>query len=327
MPQEVLVTGGAGYIGSHVCKALAEQGYTPVCYDTLEKGHRWAVRWGPLERGDIGDGERLDEVFARHRPRAIVHLAGYIEVGESVREPERYLHNNSTKTAALIEAALRHAVEAFVFSSTCAVYGVPQSERLAETHRIAPLSPYADSKARVEVALGGAAARGLRAASLRYFNAAGADPGGEIGEAHAPETHLLPLAVDAALGLAPPLTLLGTDYPTEDGSCVRDFVHVGDLADAHVRSLQWLRRQSAEGRHETFNLGSGSGYSVRQVIAETARISCHPVPHQVGPRRAGDSPRLVGDIAKARRDLGWRPTRDLSQQIDDTLRWRRKMPR
>ena len=327
MQREVLVTGGAGYIGSHVCKALADSGFIPICYDTLEKGHRWAVRWGPLERGDIGDGERLDEVFSRHRPRAIVHLAGYIEVGESVREPERYLHNNATKTAALIDAALRHAVEAFVFSSTCAVYGMPQSEFLSETHVVAPLSPYAESKARVEVSLGKAATRGLRSASLRYFNAAGADPAGEIGEAHAPETHLLPLAVDAALGFAPPLTLLGSDYPTADGSCVRDFIHVSDLADAHVRALAWLRRQPSDGRHETFNLGSGSGYSVRQAIAEAARIAGAPVPHQVGPRRPGDSPRLVGDIAKSRRELGWQPTRDLSRQIEDTLRWRRKMPR
>ena len=327
MSGKVLVTGGAGYIGSHVCKALAESGFTPVCYDTLEKGHRWAVRWGPLERGDIGDSARLDEVFVRHRPRAIVHLAGYIEVGESVREPERYLHNNATKTAALIDAALRHAIEAFVFSSTCAVYGLPQTELLAETHAIAPLSPYAESKARVEAALGKAATGGLRSASLRYFNAAGADSGGEIGEAHSPETHLLPLAVDAALDLAPPLTLLGTDYPTQDGSCERDFVHVSDLADAHVRALDWLRRQDSRGLHETFNVGSGSGYSVRQAIAETARIAGRPVPHQVGPRRPGDSPRLVGDIAKVGDVLGWKPTRDLAQQIDDTLRWRRKMPR
>ncbi len=323
----VLVTGGAGYIGSHVCKALADSGLTPVCYDTLEKGHRWAVRWGPLELGDIGDAERLDEAFSRHKPRAIVHLAGYIEVGESVREPERYLHNNATKTAPLIDAALRHGIEAFVFSSTCAVYGLPQSELLSEAHAIAPMSPYAESKARVETALAKAASRGLRAASLRYFNAAGADAGGEIGEAHQPETHLLPLAVDAALGLAPPLTLLGTDYPTADGSCVRDFIHVSDLADAHVRALHWLKKQPASGLHEAFNLGSGSGFSVRQAIAETARLSGRPVPHQVGPRRPGDSPRLVGDIAKSRRELGWQPTRDLAAQIEDTLRWRRKMPR
>jgi UDP-glucose-4-epimerase GalE len=326
MTVTVLVTGGAGYIGSHVCKALAEAGDKPVCYDTLEKGHDWAVQWGPFEQGDIGDKERLDEVFARHRPRAVIHLAGYIEVGESVRQPERYLHNNVTKSDALIDAALRHDVEAFVFSSSCAVYGLPQTDLLAETHAIAPLSPYAESKARVEQALAKAAERGLRSASLRYFNAAGADSGGTIGEAHDPETHLLPLAADAALGLGPALTLLGTDYPTPDGSCIRDFVHVSDLADAHLRALDWLGRRTANG-HEAFNLGSGAGYSVRQALAETARIAGTPVPHTVGPRRPGDSPKLVGDIGKARRELGWSPRRDLAAQIEDTLRWRRKMSR
>jgi UDP-glucose-4-epimerase GalE len=327
MIRRVLVTGGAGYIGSHICKALAESGVMPVCYDTLEKGHEWAVRWGPLERGDIGDARRLDEIFARYRPRAVIHLAGYIEVGESVREPERYLHNNATKTDVLIEAALRHEIGAFVFSSTCAVYGIPQTEFLAETHPIAPVSPYAESKARVEGALTAAAGRGLKAASLRYFNAAGADSGGEIGEAHTPESHLLPLAVDAALGLAPPLTLLGTDYPTPDGSCVRDYVHVTDLAQAHMKALLWLLPNSGAGLHEAFNLGCGAGYSVKQVLAETARVAGRAVPHSVGPRRPGDSPKLVGDIAKARRELGWLPTRDLATQIEDTLRWRKKMPR
>lgn len=323
----VLVTGGAGYIGSHVSKALAESGFTPVCYDTLEKGHAWAVRWGPLECGDIGNADRLEEVFARHRPRAIVHMAGYIEVGESMRLPDRYLHNNAANSEVLVEAAVRHGVDAFVFSSTCAVYGVPQTDQLDETHRIAPLNPYAESKARVETTLTRAASGGLRAASLRYFNAAGADSGGEIGEAHEPETHLLPLAVDAALGLGPSLTLLGDDYPTADGSCVRDFIHVSDLADAHLRALQWLRRAPATGLHEPFNLGSASGYSVRQVVAETARIAGLQVPHTVGPRRPGDSPRLVGNIEKAQRELGWCPTRDLQIQIEDTLRWRRRMPR
>jgi len=327
MSGAVLVAGGAGYIGSHVCKALAEAGYTPVCYDTLEKGHDWAVRWGPLERGDIGDAERLQAVLAKHRPRGIVHLAGYIEVGESVRLPELYLHNNATKSDILIGAAARHGVEAFVFSSSCAVYGLPQSEFLAETHRIAPINPYADSKARVERTLADMAKVGLRSAALRYFNAAGADQGGEIGEAHQPETHLLPLAADAALGLGPALTLLGDDYETPDGSCVRDFIHVTDLADAHVRALAWLKRQSASGLHEAFNLGCGSGYSVKQAVAETARIAGHAVPHKVGPRRPGDSPKLVGNIAKAKRELGWQPSRDLAAQIDDTLRWRRKMPR
>lgn len=323
----VLVTGGAGYIGSHVSKALAEAGFTPVCYDTLEKGHAWAVRWGPLERGDVGDGVRLEEVFARHKPRAIVHMAGYIEVGESVRQPDRYLLNNAKKSEVLVAVAMRHGVDALVFSSTCAVYGLPQTELLNETHRIAPLNPYADSKARVEATLTGAASEGLRAVSLRYFNAAGADVDGEIGEAHEPETHLLPLAVDAMLGVGPSLTLLGDDYPTPDGSCVRDFIHVSDLADAHLRALQWMQRAPATGRHEQFNIGSGSGYSARQVITETARIAGRPVPHTVGARRPGDSPRLVGNIEKAQRELGWYPKRDLGVQIEDTLRWRRKMPR
>ena len=323
----VLVTGGAGYIGSHVCKALAEAGALPVCLDTLEKGHEWAVRWGPLERGDIGDAALLDELFRRHRPRAVVHLAGYIEVGESVAQPERYLHNNATKTEALIAAALRHGIDGLVFSSTCAVYGLPQSALLAETHPIAPISPYAESKARVERSLAAAAKGGLRSVALRYFNATGADSGGEIGEAHKPESHLLPLAADAALGLGPELTLLGTDYDTPDGSCVRDFVHVSDLAQAHMRALGWLGDAPAGGVHEAFNVGSGSGFSVRQVLAETGRIAGQPVPHRVGPRRPGDSPRLVGDIAKSARVLGWRPTRDLAVQIEDTLRWRRKMPR
>ena len=327
MSGAVLVTGGAGYIGSHVSKALADAGLTPVSYDTMEKGHEWAVRFGPLERGDIGDASRLDEVFARHKPRAIIHMAGYIEVGESVRQPERYMHNNAAKSVVLVEAALRHGVQAFVFSSTCAVYGLPQTELLDETHPIAPLSPYAESKARVEVILADAARQGLRAASLRYFNAAGADAGGEIGEAHSPESHLLPLAVDAVLGFGPPLTLLGDDYPTPDGSCIRDYIHVTDLAQAHVRALGWLGKHSGPGVHEAFNVGSGSGYSVRQAVAETARIAGRPVPHSVGPRRPGDSPRLVGDITKAKRELGWQPTRDLAVQIEDTLRWRRKMPR
>lgn len=327
MSRTVLVTGGAGYIGSHVCKLLAETESTPITYDTLEKGHDWAVRWGPLERGDIGDADRLDEVIARHRPNAVIHLAGYIEVGESVRQPERYFHNNTMKSHVLIDIMLRHGVDTLVFSSTCAVYGLPQTELIAETHPIAPLSPYAESKARVERAMAAAAGRGLRSAALRYFNAAGADSNGEIGEAHDPETHLLPLAADAALGLGPALTLLGDDYATPDGSCIRDFVHVSDLADAHVRALGWLQRRSGEGHYETFNLGSGSGHSVQQVIAETGRIAGCTVPHRVGPRRPGDSPKLVGDIGKTTRELGWRPTRNLTVQIEDTMRWRRKLQR
>lgn len=324
----VLVTGGAGYIGSHVCKALAEAGAQPICLDTLEKGHEWAVRWGALARGDVGDGRFVEEVFVRHRPQVVIHLAGYIEVGESVAHPERYLVNNSAKSGVLISAALRHKVEAFVFSSTCAVYGLPQSEQLAEDHRIAPINPYAVSKASVERALNAAAWRGLRAASLRYFNATGADAGGEIGEAHDPETHLLPLAVDAALGLRGALVVHGEDYPTADGSCVRDYVRVTDLADAHLRAVQWLLRQQAgRGGHDVFNLGSGTGHSVKQVVDSIGRAVGRPVPHAYGARRPGDSPMLVGCISKAARELGWTPARCLETQIEDTLRWRRAMLR
>jgi UDP-glucose-4-epimerase GalE len=328
LPTPVLVTGGAGYIGSHVCKALAEAGAQPICLDTLEKGHDWAVRWGSLERGDVGDTRFVEEVFVRHKPKVVIHLAGYIEVGESVAHPERYLSNNAAKSRVLIGAAVRHRVEAFVFSSTCAVYGLPQSELLAEGHRIAPINPYAASKASVERALEAAAWRGLRSASLRYFNATGADAAAEIGEAHEPETHLLPLAVDAALGLRPALVVHGSDYPTDDGSCVRDYVHVSDLADAHVRAVQWLRSQKASrGRHDVFNLGSGAGHSVRQVVDTIGRVVGQPVPHVYGARRPGDSPRLVGSIAKARQELGWTPVRGLETQIEDTVRWRRSMRR
>jgi UDP-glucose-4-epimerase GalE len=328
IPQPVLVTGGAGYIGSHVCKALAEAGAQPVCLDTLEKGHDWAVRWGSLERGDVGDSRFVEAVFLRHKPRVVIHLAGYIEVGESIAHPERYLANNAAKSRVLIGAAIRHKVDAFVFSSTCAVYGLPQSELLAEEHRIAPINPYAASKASVERALEAAAWRGLRAASLRYFNATGADAAGEIGEAHDPETHLLPLAVDAALGLRPSLVVHGSDYPTEDGSCVRDYVHVTDLADAHLRAVRWLLgRKAGRGCHNAFNLGSSTGYSVRQVVESIGRVVGRPVPHVYGARRPGDSPRLVGHIGKAQRELGWTPARGLEAQIEDTVRWRRSMRR
>lgn len=323
----VLVTGGAGYIGSHVCKELAKAGTLPISYDTLESGHKWAVRWGPLECGDIGDAARLDDVITRYRPDAVIHLAGYIDVGESVRSPERYLQNNVEKSKTLIETMLRHGLNTLIFSSTCAIYGVPRTEFLTESHAISPLSPYAESKFRTERLINAAIGRGLRAVSLRYFNAAGADPDGQIGEAHHPEHHLLPLAADAALGLGPALTLLGDDYPTPDGSCVRDFVHVVDLAVAHIKALDWLVRAPKGGVHEVFNIGSGTGYSVREVIAEMSRIAGHDVPHAIGARRTGDSPRLVGDISKASRILGWHPERNLTQQIEDTLRWRRKMAR
>ncbi|TWT05755.1 UDP-glucose 4-epimerase GalE [Reyranella sp. CPCC 100927] len=323
MARSVLVAGGAGFIGSQVCKRLAAAGMVPVAYDTLEKGHDWAVRWGPMERGDIGDEARLTEVFARHKPDAVIHLAGYIEVGESMREPERYWHNNTVKTKTLIQFAETHGVEHFVFSSTCAVYGAPRTPRLAEGHPFNPASVYGETKLAVEELLR-APERRLRSIALRYFNAAGADPDGDVGEAHDPESHLMPLAIDAMLGTGRPLTVYGGDYDTPDGTGVRDFVHVDDLADAHVRALGYLAKG---GTATALNVGSGQGYSVRQLIDATGRLAGSKVPHSIGPRRAGDVAKLVCDTTLIERELGWSPTHGLEAQIEHALRWRRKMPR
>jgi len=323
MSRSVLVTGGAGFIGSQVCKALAQAGFTPIAYDTLEKGHAWSVKWGPLEQGDIGDRAHLDAVFARHRPEAIIHLAGYIEVGESMRDPQRYRHNNIDKSLVLIEAAEAHGVAHFVFSSTCAVYGTPRRPLLDENHSFGPVSVYGETKLEVEKALR-APGRVIRSVCLRYFNAAGADPDGEIGEAHQPESHLMPLAIDAMLGFGKPLTVFGDDWDTPDGTCVRDYVHVADLADAHVRALDYVAKG---GTATAFNLGSGHGYSVKQLIETTGRLGGQPVPHSIGARRPGDPPKLVADTTLVRQELGWSPSRDLDAQIDDAIRWRRKMPR
>ena len=346
----VLVCGGAGYIGSHVCKALAANGFRPVVLDSLEKGHDWAVRWGPLVQGDVGDRALLETIFTAHAPRAVIHLAGYIEVGESVRNPTRFWDNNVERTRALIDAALAHRTEALLFSSTCAVYGTPRGP-LDERHPFAPESPYGETKLAVERLLARAALQGLRSVSLRYFNATGAEPDDGIGEAHDPETHLVPLTIQATLGLAPPLTIFGSDYDTPDGTCLRDYVHVTDIADAHVLALRrLLERQidlaglalphaagddrasllahgnigdvaAGDGCHLAFNLGSGTGYSVRQVVDTVGRVVGRAVPHAIGARRPGDPPRLVGTIAKAQRQLAWQPRRGLEQQIADAARW------
>ena len=328
MTSPILVTGGAGYIGSHICKMLAERGTLPVCLDTLEKGNAWAVKWGPLVKGDIGDRNCLADLFEKYRFKAIIHLAGYIEVGESVLQPERYLANNTTKSLLLLKEAIRHQVQDFIFSSTCAVYGEPITALLAECHRVQPLNPYADSKALVEAALLQAAETSpLRAVSLRYFNASGADRSAEIGEAHIPETHLVPLAIDAALGVRPPLTLFGDDFDTPDGSCIRDFVHVSDLSAAHLCALDWIQRRSQKGQFHSFNIGSGSGYSVFEVLKRIEDVSRSRVPFSIGKRRPGDSSRLVADIGKAQQNLAWAPCRNLDQQLEDALRWRRLMHR
>jgi UDP-glucose-4-epimerase GalE len=298
----ILVTGGAGYIGSHACKALAAAGYNPVTYDNFSTGNRWAVRWGPLEIGDILDVTRLHEVFAAHRPVGVMHFAALALVGESMAAPSLYYRSNVTGAVTLLDACRLHGVEAFVFSSTCAVYGTPERMPIAEDTPKAPINPYGASKLMVERVLDDyAMAYGLRHVALRYFNAAGADPEGEIGEERAVETHLIPLALDAALGRRPPLRVFGEDYPTPDGTAVRDYIHVSDLAEAHVRALGLLLEGAPSSK---LNLGTGAGYSVRQVLDAAASIAGRPVPHETAPRRPGDPPALVADPRAAFALLG-----------------------
>lgn len=315
----VLVTGGAGYVGSHCCLALAEAGYTPVVYDNLSNGHARAVQWGPLEAGDIRDGDRLDAVIARYKPVAVLHFAALIEVGESVRYPGRFYDNNVGGALALIEAARRGGVDKLVFSSTCATYGDPVQLPMDETHPQTPLNPYGRTKLMIEQALADYDAyAGFRSVSLRYFNAAGADDAGRIGESHDPETHAIPLALQTALGLRDGFKLFGDDYDTRDGSAVRDYVHVLDLADAHVRALRYLLDG---GQTTAFNLGTGEGTTVRELVAAIGRTTNRPLPVETVARRPGDAPALVADSTRARDVLGWRPTRSLDEIVRSAWRW------
>ena len=323
MRGKVLVTGGAGYIGSHACKALAEAGYTPVTYDNLSIGNRWAVRWGPLEIGDVRDGVQLGMVIRRHRPVGVLHFAALALVGESMSDPGLYYRINVGGAQAVADAALAGGVGALVFSSTCAVYGTPARLPITEATPKAPINPYGASKLMAERLLEDYdMAHGLRFAALRYFNAAGADPEVEIGEARAVETHLVPLAIDAVLGRRPPLRVLGTDYPTPDGTAIRDYIHVSDLATAHVRALDRLLGGAPS---FTCNLGTGSGQSIRQVLRSIARIAGREVPHETAPRRPGDPAELVADTALSRQLLGsgLTPRSDLDSIISTALAWHR----
>jgi UDP-arabinose 4-epimerase len=319
----VLVTGGAGYIGSHACKALAKSGYLPVTYDNLVTGHEWGVRWGPLERGDVLDRKRLDEVIVRHHPKAIMHFAAFAYVGESVTDPGRYYRNNVTGSLTLLEAARDHRIDQFVFSSTCATYGVSDCLPITEETPQRPINAYGFSKLMVErILVDFGAAYGLRSIALRYFNAAGADPEGEIGEDHNPETHLIPLVLDAASGRRAGVTIFGTDYDTADGTCVRDYTHVTDLADAHVLALQAL-----ESGHQSdaYNLGNGLGFSVREVVRTVEQLTGLTVPVKFGDRRAGDPAALVSDATKARIKLRWRPEfAGLDEIIRTAWAWHQK---
>lgn len=313
--ERVLVTGGAGYIGSHTCKALAAAGFIPICYDSLELGHAHAVRWGPLEEGELSDTSRLLAVIKDHRPASVIHFAAYSLVGPSLSTPLDYYRNNVGGAISLLEAMEENGVKRLVFSSSCAVYGNPIEERLGEDRPCTPITPYGRSKLMIEQMLADQArSHGLHYATLRYFNAAGADPAGELGEEHQPETHLIPLAIAAALG-GPPLTLFGSDYKTPDGTAIRDYIHVSDLAEAHLRALELL---GGEGGGHVLNLGTGQGHSVLEVIRMVEEISGRKVPFTSAPRRPGDPPRLVADPRHGQNLLNWRPSRSSLREIIHT---------
>jgi len=301
----VLVTGGAGYVGSHVCKALAARGFTPVVYDNLCRGNLWAVRWGPLETGDIGDRRRLAEVLVRYAPCAVIHLAAFAYIAESEAHPQLYYDNNITRATAMLETLLDHGVEQIIFSSSCATYGISETMPIVESLVPAPVNVYGTSKLIFEMILRDYTRQGrLRPCILRYFNAAGADPEGEIGEYHNPEPHIIPLLLAACATPGTPFSILGADYPTPDGSCIRDYIHVADLATAHVQALDYLL---SGGAPVTLNLGTGQGLSVRELIGLAESVTGARIEARIQPRRAGDPPILVASAGAAEQILGWRP--------------------
>jgi UDP-glucose 4-epimerase len=315
----ILVVGGAGYIGSHTCLDLSDKGYTPVVFDNLANGHLEFVRWGPFERGDIRDRARIDEVFRRYRPVAVIHFAGLIEVGESIKDPMRFFENNVAGSLTLLSATLDAGIDKFVFSSTCATYGIPTEIPLREEHDQLPINPYGRSKLLVEQVLRDLDSyKALRSVVLRYFNAAGADPEGRIGEWHTPETHAVPLAIDVALGRRPVFKIFGSDYDTRDGTCVRDFVHVMDLANAHTRAIEYLLDG---GGSTSLNLGTGDGTTVKELLSTIESVSGRRLPTEYAARREGDSPKLVADNTKAMEILQWKPHHNMTSIIKSAWNW------
>lgn len=317
--KNILVIGGAGYIGSHMVRMLAKQGYNPVVFDNLSKGHREAVANYPFELGDLGDKARLTEVFKKYGIEAVMHFAAFAEVGESVKEPSKYYHNNVAKVLDLLDALVENDIKYFVFSSTAATFGEPIRPKIDESHPQNPINPYGNTKLMVEKILADFdTAYGLKATALRYFNASGADDSGEIGESHNPETHLIPIVLQAAAGKRASIKMFGTDYPTPDGTCVRDYVHVNDLARAHILALEKMFKDNVS---ERFNLGSGNGFSVAEIVKEVKRITGIDFTVEKAPRRDGDPAVLVADSAKAERILGWKPQYNLTRIIETAWNW------
>jgi UDP-glucose-4-epimerase GalE len=321
----VLVTGGAGYIGSHAAKALHRAGYRVVVYDNLVAGHRAAVQYGELVTGDIADLALLRTTLERYGIFAVMHFAAFLDVGESVREPAKYYRNNVGGALTVLEAMAGEDVKHFVFSSTCATYGEPIETPIAESHPQRPINSYGESKLAIERALPHFEhASGMRWVALRYFNASGADPDGEIGEDHSPEIHVIPRAIEAATG-GRGLTVFGDDYPTPDGTCLRDYIHVSDLADAHVKALEAIVETGKSG---AYNLGTGHPHSVREVIDTVERVTERPVPWTLGPRRPGDPAVLYASPHKAQAELHWRPRYpDLEAIVRTAWEWHRSHPR
>ena len=317
--KNILVIGGAGYIGSHMVRMLAKQGYNPVVFDNLSKGHREAVANYPFELGDLGDKARLTEVFKKYGIEAVMHFAAFAEVGESVKEPSKYYHNNVAKVLDLLDALVENDIKYFVFSSTAATFGEPVRPKIDESHPQNPINPYGNTKLMVEKILADFdTAYGLKATALRYFNASGADDSGDIGESHNPETHLIPIVLQAAAGKRTSIKMFGTDYPTPDGTCVRDYVHVNDLARAHILALEKMFKDNVS---ERFNLGSGNGFSVAEIVKEAKRITGIDFTVEKAPRRDGDPAVLVADSAKAERILGWKPQYNLTRIIETAWNW------
>lgn len=317
--KNILVIGGAGYIGSHTAKMLHKKGYNAIIYDNLSKGHKEAVCGFVLEQGDLGDRAYLLEVFKRYQIDAVMHFAAFIEVGESVQNPSKYYHNNVCKVVNLLDAMAEAGIKKFVFSSTAATFGEPVKEKIDETHPQLPINPYGNTKLAVERLLADYdKAYGIKSVILRYFNASGADDKGKIGESHDPETHLIPIILQAAAGKRPNIKVFGKDYPTPDGTCVRDYVHVNDLAEAHILGLEKMDKENVS---LDFNLGSGSGYSVAEIVKLAKEITGVDFTVEYAPRRAGDPAVLVADSAKAQKLLGWKPQYDLRAILQTAWNW------